>query len=777
MTSRDNPVHIIKTHIAWLQKLGYPVVFLHGNNEFFKNKDDWRGFTIEPSVPYSPWQNSVSEQGIRIILERTRAALYASKLPRRFWLDALIDTVNKTNHIPTSTPLFNDPKPDGDISDPDVKKSPFYIPIEAWAARSQNIAYLRPFGTPIWFHRHGTMQPTDKLDARGSQGLLLGQPATNIAEVWNHEKDRIDRVTGVRVDEGEVNLKNPELLSQHAANQPPSKPHSPTSTDTDAIMLRPTRGFAAHIPEVTSRDVPRTLNAALHRPDSQKWQKAMQREFDKLDAKDIFDLVRIDEIPKGIRIYPGKWVYDSKEDYDPNDDCSYKARWVILGNLIDRHQLDFDYCTYAPVVAASTTQLLFCLAAQYGWTIRQMDAAVAFLNGTLRDTIYMHQPKGFEKGQNLACKLKQSIYGLTPAARIWYDTLVAYLHDIGFSVSAYDAGLFIHSQRQLYLTTHVDDFKIVAPNPEDAQWAMDSLAARFEMKDVSDMKFYLVMEITFEPNGIQLNQPTYVHQLIDSFGLENAHPMRTSLDPSLKIDDAPSSAINTREYQRGTGSLQWLATKTRPDVAHAACLLAQHNSAPTPNCWTALMHVLRYLKGSPNRGLYYHRSPNSLQSAPIPIGFSDSDWAGPSTGRKSIGGFVFTCNNSPISWQAKKQTCVATSTNEAEYMAASEAAKEATWLRRLLADLRVSAEIPPITLNMDNQGAIALTSTEGTKRSKHIDVRFHHIRDLIQQGFISIKNIPSADMAADGLTKSLRFDSFNRFLHLLRIDGPKNDRN
>lgn len=390
----------------------------------------------------------------------------------------------------------------------------------------------------------------------------------------------------------------------------------------------------------------------------------------------------------------------------------------------------------------------------------------------------MYQPTGFEKGENLVCKLKRSLYGLTPAARIWYDTLTAYLRSIGFKVCDYDAGLFIHqSWKNLYLTSHVDDFKIVAANPEDAQWVVDSMSSRFEMKDASTMRFYLGMEVTFHDGAISLSQAEFIKDFINSFGMENAHTHRTPLDSGMQIDDEPDTSINTREYQRGTGKLQWLATKTRPDIAHAACILAQFNSAPTRKCWNGLIHVIKYLKGSIDKKIIYRQG--EIKS-PLPIGYSDSDWAGPSTGRKSIGGFMFLYGGAPISWQSKKQTCVATSSNEAEYIAASEAAKEAIWLRRVCIDMGIRLPrpdgqadgiSPPITLNMDNQGAIALTSTEGTKRSKHIDIRYHHIRDLQAMGMISIKNVRSEEMAADGLTKILRTEQFNHFLDLVRMRG------
>lgn len=181
------------------------------------------------------------------------------------------------------------------------------------------------------------------------------------------------------------------------------------------------------------------------------------------------------------------------------------------------------------------------------------------------------------------------------------------------------------------------------------------------------------------------------------------------------------------------------------------------------------MHVLRYLRGSRDRGVRYQQREEGADNSLI--GYTDSDWAGANTGRKSIGGYIFMLAGSPISWQAKKQTCVATSSNEAEYMAASEAAKEAHWLRRVYASICAVDDIQPISLHMDNQGAMALTTSDGTKRSKHIDIRFHHIRDLQQQGVIITKGVESKQMAADGLTKILRTDAFNQFLSLIGLMG------
>ena len=689
-----------------------------------------------------------------------------------------MDTTQKANYLPTSTPLFNDSTPDGNILDENIKKSPFYIPAEAWENRPMNISFYRPFGAKIWYHRHGTEKPSDKMDSRGAYGLLLTNLSSTNQLVWNIDKDLIIHVTNGRVDEGDISLTDSTFTPQptslaSSTNEkiPPTQPYSDDNPSDDA-MIRPAKGFVAYVAGATSRDIPRTMRRALERKDKNRWLKAMQREFSKLQSKEIFELVRISDVPKGKRIFPGKWVYDSKEDYPPDDERSYKARWVILGNLVEKDDMQYDYCKYAPVVSAAVTRLLFALAAAFGWKLRKLDVAVAFLNGDLIDEIYMRQPYGFEQGEGLIWRLKKSIYGLIPAARIWYDTLTAALHRLGFRTCSYDPGLFIHQERRhLYITTHVDDFQLVAERDEDIEWMKDALAREWEIKDVSNMTYYLGMEVEFTNGHINLLQREFIKDFVQSFGLDNANSQTTPLPQGFEVDDEPDGSIITREYQRGTGKLQWLAVKTRPDISEAAGTLARFNTAPTKKCWNGLLHVIRYLKGTMNDGLTYGPASTSPTTNRLPIGYSDSNWAGPNSGRKSIGGYIFLYEGSPISWQSKRQTCVATSSNEAEYMAVSEAAKEATWLRRVCIEMKVTtSDSPPICLHTDSKGAQALASTEGTKRSKHIDVRYHHIRDLQSLALVSVEGIRSQDNPADGLTKIQSTPKHRNFLHLINMD-------
>ena len=234
-----------------------------------------------------------------------------------------------------------------------------------------------------------------------------------------------------------------------------------------------------------------------------------------------------------------------------------KARWVIRGNLMDKDFME----SYAPVVNEATNKLLFALLAKLGWHTIKGDAVLAFLNGIIDPTgekrIFMVQPKGYEQGDNdLVCELKQLLYGLVLAARIWYDTLAAAMKDMGFEVSQYDAGLWIHStKKNLYVTSYVDDFQVVSKLQEDSRWFIKALVEKFDIKTVDTVSKYLGVNIQEDDGVIKLSQADYARDLVNSFGLEDAHPVKLPYDPGLVIDDEFDPSINQEEYQRGTGSL------------------------------------------------------------------------------------------------------------------------------------------------------------------------------------------------------------------------------
>ena len=213
-------------------------------------------------------------------------------------------------------------------------------------------------------------------------------------------------------------------------------------------------------------------------------------------------------------------------------------------------------------------------------------------------------------------------------------------------------------------------------------------------------------------------------------------------------------------YQKAIGSLMWIARGTRPDIQYAVSQLSQHCNEPTIRHWNAVLRVLRYLKGTINYSIQYGTGDTLLQ------GYCDADYAGDTGDRRSVSGHTFLLGGGPVTWSSVKQRCVSTSTTEAEYISLSEASKQGQWLRALIREIQY-AEFLPSTLATpifsDNQGCIALARDPvAHSRTKHIDVRYHYIRELVSFQKTTVDYIATEDMLADILTKPLPLTAFNR---------------
>jgi hypothetical protein len=779
--------------------------YLRSDNEFGAGELkglmlEW-GCKWEPSNPHSPWQNGTSERANRVVLEKARSMFIASGLPSTFWWHTIEAAVFITNISPTTTPLYNDPTPAGTTANPDIKPLDCRVPIEALTKAPARVDFLLPFGSTVYYHLNGTHAPTRKLGARGTVGRIVGYSSATNYNVWDPASGRVFNTSDIDPAgtilqipyQGGDETTNETLISLSQNSVPEASPTTVTpvnglaTTARHALALlqdnedpiiddnwvRPVkayRAFAAFTKTVNlAANVPRSFKGALVSADRDLWLAACTKEVEDLLARRTWELVRRDDVPIGLRPIPGKWVFTKK--MQPDGSIRYKARWVIRGNITNGHEALFNDVA-APVVTASTKLILFAAAAHYGWHVAQADAVTAFLNGKLKDPVYMRQPIGFEQGEKgtLVCKLKQALYGLVPAARIWYDTLKERLETIGFRVSPYDAGLFIHTEKpNLYVTSHVDDFGITGADRTAIQWVLDEMGKQFPIKDLGQMKHYLGLQITRSDEGIKLSQRDFIDKLLDSVGMSDCNPVSTPIEPGLIIDDLPDPAIDLHQYQHVTGSLQWLASHTRPDIARAATLLAQFNTKPTPTTVSAYKRVLAYLKGTRDVGINFKLGADTL---PRPVAYTDADWGGPLTpGRRSCSGHVVLLAGGPISWRSHLQTSVALSSNEAEYMAASDAARELEWLTRLVNDMGLyAADADPIVFYMDNRGAQDLIRTSLVpKRSKHIDIRYHYVRDIASRGIIKPTSIGTKEMAADGFTKPLPEEPFRRFVGQLGL--------
>ena len=403
-----------------------------------------------------------------------------------------------------------------------------------------------------------------------------------------------------------------------------------------------------------------------------------------------------------------------------------------------------------------------------------MDVSTAFLNGVLTEEVYMRQPEGFvEKGKgNLVCRLNRSIYGLKPSPRCWNHALDGQLRKMKFKPTSGDPCRYVCTDPggEIFLVAvYVDDIHVIlAGRSEDSREEVkQNLSHKFEMKDLGALHYFLRVKIIKDLLGgvIWIGQPAYTEKILQRYKMHDSKAVSTPVNPDLKLVAAEDAdkVVNQQMYQATVGSLLYLSTKTRPDIAYAVSSIARFCAQPTQQHWVAAKRILRYLKGTSNYGLSYKGDSGNEVT-----GYSDADWAGDTGDRKSTSGYVFIQADAAISWKSSKQKCVALSTAEAEYVALSATVQEALWLQQLTNDL-VNMSVQEMTVYEDNESTISLAKNQYLYgRMKHIDIKYHFIRDMVETGRIRLSYCPTENMIADILTKGL---PTKRFEKLRRLAG------
>ena len=262
-----------------------------------------------------------------------------------------------------------------------------------------------------------------------------------------------------------------------------------------------------------------------------------------------------------------------------------------------------------------------------------------------------------------------------------------------------------------------------------------------------------------ETGSVWIGQKSYLENILRSFGMENCKAIHTPVDASTKLMKAVDNDtdVDQKLYQSAVGSLLYLSLATRPDITFAVSNVAKFCAKPSKQHWTAVKRIFHYLKGTQHYGLLYKKGNSDNCS-----GFSDADWGGDLDDRKSTSGYVFQIGETAISWRNKKQTCVALSTAEAEYVALSSTAQESLWLQQLLADL-TKEPTKSMVIYEDNQLAIIMAKDpQFHGRSKHIDIKYYFIREQVTNRSLELKYCKSANMVADIMTKGLTGEYFEK---------------
>jgi hypothetical protein len=507
---------------------------------------------------------------------------------------------------------------------------------------------------------------------------------------------------------------------------------------------------------------PKKIGEALEDP---LWIVAMQEELSQFERNNVWDLV---PRPNGSKEPIGtRWVFRNKMDED-GVVIRNKARLVAQG-YCQSEGIDYDE-TFAPVARLEAIRIFLAYAANQNFKVYQMDVKSAFLNGEIEQVVYVKQPPGFvdPKYPNHVCRLNKALYGLKQAPRAWYETLTSHLLNNGFCRGAIDSTLFTLREKGniLLVQIYVDDIIFGSTDEKLCKRFSEIMSKEYEMSMMGELTFFLGLQIKQTRDGIFISQEKYVKDLLTKFNFHSVSSMKTPMSAPINLDsDLDGISVDQTTYRGMVGSLMYL-TASRPDIMFATCFCARYQSNPKKSHMDAVKRIFRYLKGSPVLGLWYPKG-SGLEL----MGYSDSDHAGCKIDRKSTTGGCHFLGGKLVSWTSKKQTSVSTSTAEAEYVAAASCCAQILWMKNQLLDYGVKYKNTPIFC--DNTSAIAITHNPVMhSKTKHIDIRYHFIRDHVMKGDIEIHFVPTDKQLADVFTKPLDDKTFKHLISELGMLNP-----
>ncbi|GJV95963.1 retrotransposon protein, putative, ty1-copia subclass [Tanacetum coccineum] len=552
----------------------------------------------------------------------------------------------------------------------------------------------------------------------------------NVVEVelqWlnNHtlEKDQIDQEDGDDEDAWDHETdQTPDHTDYQLARDRERRTRTKDLRFQDESNMA-ANAFAAAKEEDTHE--PLTYQKAVACEDSSKWKATMEEEMDSLRKNKTWELV--DHLA-GQKLVSCKWLFKIKEGIEGVQKPRYKARLVARG-FTQRAGIDYNE-VFSLIVRHTSIRVILALTTCKDYELEHLDVNTAFLHGNLEEVIYMKHPPGYKQG-NKVCLLKKSLYGLKQSPRQGYRRFDEYMLSKRFKHSSYDSCVYYRSYapgEYIYLLLYVDDMLIACKRKAEIGSTKSLLKKEFDMKELGEAKKILGMEMVRDRSRkiLRVSQSRYVSKILNNFKIDNGKSVKMPLGGHFKLSlkdcpvkDCDIERMSKVPYANAVGSLMYMMVCTRPNIAYAVSV------------------VSRYLNP----------------------GFVDSDYAKDSDKGRSITGYAFLVQGCVVSWKATLQHVVALSTTEAKYMAFSEAVKEAIWLRGLLKELGI--ELNTVAVNCENHVF--------HERTKHINVRYHFIREVLEAKTVKFLNVGSEHNVVDALTKVVPRLKLQHCLELLNV--------
>jgi hypothetical protein len=741
-------------------------------------------------------QNGIAERTNRTLLDLARTLLIANNLPKSLWAEAIEYCVQILNAIT-------------------IHKTHNKSAYELIYGKEPYLGKVHPFGTKCFYYAQYINK--QKLDPRGKPGILVGfgddidgyriwipgtisvrrtkdvvfpepspfktlgeftaepspsvtqqgnQPRPNNKEDSSTTNETSDSTTApdnqpaasalndVGTDtashsEDQVTPNEPQGQQNPANDRQMKKSSRPDQRLRDCSKLEPPDRYGFNFTFAGNTEAlrePASYKEATESKDREKWIIAMTEEYQSMLSLGVWELT---ELPSGQRAIGCKWVYKLKKD-SSGDVCRYKARLVLKG-FSQRENIDYKEL-FSPVTRFETIRIILSTAAKERLVVYQFDVKTAFLYADLEEKIYMSQPEGFLDGTQKVCRLKKAIYGLKQAPRCFHKKVKSVLLKLKLRQSSQDSCVFYgNNTDRIIICLYVDDGIITAKTETAILNFLKEIQRQLEIT-FKPLNLFLGIQIVLREQSIFLYQENYIKDVLKRFNMTECKPVSIPIEKDCYSKDE-TEAVSNMPYRELIGSLMYLAIATRPDIAFAVGYLSRFLDRPTRKLWSAANRVLKYLKGTTTFGLEYKSS--STENFRF---FSDADYASDPLSRKSTIGQLIFGNGNPVFWASSRQTEVSLSSTEAELIAATETAKSAVWVTSFLRELGYSftPEIP-----IDNQSTTRLVHDDQFhKRTKHIEVRHFFIRELLENGKLTVAHVPTYQQLADILTKPLSKPTF-----------------
>ena len=528
---------------------------------------------------------------------------------------------------------------------------------------------------------------------------------------------------------------------------------------------------------------------AMREPDKEKFQEAIQKECNDHLKETNLSLILKDELPKNATLLSSVWQMKRKRKPSTGEITKYKARLNVDGSQQIKG-IHYEE-TYAPVVGWSTIRFFMTLAVLNKWHTRQLDFVLAYTQADIERDLYMKLPPGFtvdgkimseEDRKKYVLKLNKNLYGQKQAGRVWYLHLRKNLIKMGFKPSEHDECVYYYGKTIFIVYT--DDTILLGPDKKEIDLLVKKLGEKFKIEDQGNLSDYLGIKIERKDDGTMIwTQPNLIKSVISDLGLvqkkgsKNIPTGRTTPACSTvkitnfeKDHDHDDKKFN---YRQVIGKLLYLEKSTRPDISCAVHQCARFCSKPKAKHAEAVKRIGRYLLETQDKGLIMKPNKNGMECW-VDASHA-SEWSNkasredPNTARSRMG-YIITYAGCPMYWASKMQTEIALSSTEAEYIALSQSMREVIPILWLLQEAKthgipVLADKPKVhcTVFEDNSGAIEIANVPKMRpRTKHLNIKYHHFREEVKKGTITIYHVGTQEQMADILTKALEVGLFQK---------------